>query len=1076
MKTKNNKDYDLISSIMNDFKDQEEEQKSKNNLYRTFKAIDVNKYKKTILKETINETALDTKLDKNNKLTRVSTIYVTKKDVQKQELRETLKDIGLFAQKDKEFLILRKIPKISQQEYDNMKNNFINIETLTKLFNYLKTINCNFKSVACNDSIGGISPLTYLIESKYQASKEKAQDMKNKYDILQNFIQNYRTINGDGNCFYRAVMFRYLEILVLTKNIEQLQNVVFDFINSFKSEKLKSRMIIRNMNIKPDLSLKILILIVDLLRNNMVEDAHQILVKSFSTCQKFDYAMILYLRYLLYDYIRQNENKTYLKAFPIKIGNLLPYQFETPNGEFLFDDFYEKYLLNFFTDAEKIVIYLTPFVLQIEVDIIIFDDNEKEIVKSFKWDGNSELRTNEVISLLNHRNHYEIIYTPNDYQKYQKIFEIYENKQKPIILSDIEKYLKPDEREFNAMTTNIQLLNSVVNFEDEVKCGTVINTKRKKNNINKNNNNNNEINSNTNINNIINNNKIKNKGVNNMIRNTNNNINNNKIIQNADNKELNKLTEINQKNKNKINNSYYQNNRNNQNNNQYNINNHQNNGYSRNNITNRNLINLNNNNNQQQKYNYKNINSNNKSSNINENNYKINNYNYQARSNNSSNQNYENNKKQNNFSNQNGNNYNRLNENHDIPKTQNLPNKIDDNNKRKLNIQTNEKKYNKGVNQLSSQENKNQTNIIEDKNNQTSGKSQNLKKFANENEPNQYLNNTKETPTQNNDNKNKNDTNILKEIKKDKNMSNEINLNDNNNSTICDLNKQESKTMIKDSNQSNNIEEINLNSKTETSELKADKTLKDYETSKIEKDHKCMICDKIIVNNKNIDICKNCLKAQIYDQTYNLYLADISLASVSTKINVEQLELDLKKNEKKKKYLLPSAIKKYNEIFKDENLIQEQIINDIKKKICVCCAEEIKDESLELPCKCVLSSEDHLNEYLNKRDLIKEQCLCSKKYEGDMLFRLGSFIFDKNIDYKNKILNYFEEQLKGNCCICGKRYDITLEDVNYLTDTDNNYNEFLSNLNHNFCNDCYLLYTGKDFKCSICQVDHILPN
>jgi hypothetical protein len=254
--------------------------------------------------------------------------------------------------------------------------------------------------------------------------------------------------------------------------------------------------------------------------------------------------MILYLRYLLYDYIKQNENKTYLKTFPIQIGNLLPYQFETEDGKFLFDEFYEKYLLNFFTDAEKIVIYLTPFVLQIEIDIIIFDDNEKEILKSFKWEGNSELKTNEVITLLNHRNHYEIIYTPNDYKKYQKIFQIYENKQKSIILSEIDKYLKPDEKNFNALSSNIKVLNNEVNLEDEIRPPTVINKKRKNNIINEVDNSN-AINSKTNINNRINNNKINNQGVNNISRNTNNN--NNKIAQKDNNQDPNKIIGNNQR-------------------------------------------------------------------------------------------------------------------------------------------------------------------------------------------------------------------------------------------------------------------------------------------------------------------------------------------------------------------------------------------------------------------------------------------------------------------------------------------------------------------------------------------------
>ena len=50
METKNNKDYDMFSSIINDFKEQE----PKNNLNNTYKAINVDKYKKTILKENVN--------------------------------------------------------------------------------------------------------------------------------------------------------------------------------------------------------------------------------------------------------------------------------------------------------------------------------------------------------------------------------------------------------------------------------------------------------------------------------------------------------------------------------------------------------------------------------------------------------------------------------------------------------------------------------------------------------------------------------------------------------------------------------------------------------------------------------------------------------------------------------------------------------------------------------------------------------------------------------------------------------------------------------------------------------------
>ena len=79
METKNKKDYDMLSSIMNDFKEQKQdvEEEPENNLRNTSKAINIDKYKKNILKESIKETAFDVKvkpqLNKKNTLKREST-------------------------------------------------------------------------------------------------------------------------------------------------------------------------------------------------------------------------------------------------------------------------------------------------------------------------------------------------------------------------------------------------------------------------------------------------------------------------------------------------------------------------------------------------------------------------------------------------------------------------------------------------------------------------------------------------------------------------------------------------------------------------------------------------------------------------------------------------------------------------------------------------------------------------------------------------------------------------------------------------------------------------------------------
>ena len=813
----NQKEKDNISKILSeDFVTP-----SGNPLAQTQQHINNDKFHEKVMgnQSNINEMALETKLKRRYSGIQKKNTF-TLKDLKKIGMDELLNKTIVVPAKDEEFLRLRKIPKISQQEYENLKNSIIDIKNLTNLYDYLSKLNCNFKSVACFDSVGGMSPLTYLIESNYHANVEMEEEMYKKYNELKTYIYNYRTINGDGNCFYRAVMFRYLEILVLTKNIEHLQNVIADFVKCFNSEELKSRLIIRGMNIKPDLSSKILILIVDLLKNKMYDDAHKILVKSFSTCKKFDYAMILYFRYILYDYIKNNENKVYLNTFPIKIGNLLPSQYETEDGKFLFNSFYENYLLNFFTDAEKIIIYLTPFVLEVELNIIIFDDNQEEVLQKFKWEGDSELNINEVISLLNFKNHYEIIYTPENHMKYEKLFENYENEQKSIIL---KKYLNQDplaESGFNLLTDSIK---EEINESNNKKAKTTIFKKNKAKDNNKLNKINNNIsrNQNNNINNKNNKNypnqNNQNNG-NNENNNFNNNMGNNNRIQINYNNNNNKKNNGNIINNNNINNNInpqYKNNNNINQNNIYNDNNLNNNNNSNNynqpnhnynnNQNSNNFQNNNNNivnqNNQYSQYNQnlnhnnnnfnKNYNNKQNSRNNNQNQNYNNNYNKNLNYNNNNNQNYNNNNNQNynNNNNQNYNNNNNQNYNNNNNQNYNNNQKYNNNNNQNYNNNNNTQNYNNNNNQNYN----NNNNQINNNSNYNNDYGQNYN-----NNQNQYYNNNQSQNNYNNQNNNNN-----------QNFNNNQNYN-NNNSNYNNNNNQKYNNN-QNQNYNNNINNQNYN-------------------------------------------------------------------------------------------------------------------------------------------------------------------------------------------------------------------------------------------------------------------------
>ena len=329
-----------------------------------------------------------------------------------------------------EYLQVRKIKKISNENFELLKNRIIGIEDLKLL--YEDIINCNYlplNELDFSANVGCLLPLAFLLESLFNNNFINIDEMNYRYELFKKYIYNYRAIKGDGNCFYRAVIFRYIEVIILNKNTGLLKNIINEMHESFNSNEIKSRIRIKFgfiLNLK--LVLHIMIIILNLLEEGKVSEAHYFYVKSFVIEDSFDYGLILYFRYIFYLYIKKNENKIYLPEFNIKIGNLLPSNYETDKGMFLFNKFYYLYLLFMFKDAEKIIILLTPFVLGINLDVIIFHDNEDKTVKNMIYSGESDYNfNNDKLFVLNINGHYELLYTEEDNNKYKDIFNNYIN-------------------------------------------------------------------------------------------------------------------------------------------------------------------------------------------------------------------------------------------------------------------------------------------------------------------------------------------------------------------------------------------------------------------------------------------------------------------------------------------------------------------------------------------------------------------------------------------------------------------------------------------------------------------------
>ena len=1075
----------------NEMKNDELKSSTMTTLYST------DKYTEKILGKESIETALETKLNKNlngkQNFRRRSSRFLSIKD--KEALKESLEKIGVIKKEEKEeYLNIRKMKEITNEQYNQALNTIANDEALGKLYNHLNTVNCNYKNIN-SKSIGGLSPLSYLIEIFYLKNKEKITEMYQKYNLLKPYIYNYRTIYGDGNCYYRAVIFRYLEILILNNNIDYLQRFVLDVIESFNSEELNQRRIILNNDVKPDLTFKILFLIVELLKKNMVREAHQVLVKSLSTCMKFDYALILYFRYILYKYIKENENKIYLKSFPIKIGNLLPSQFETEKGEFLFNDFYEKYLLKFFCDAEKIIIYLTPFVLGIEIDVVVIDLSEEDIFQKFLWEGESEIKTNEVICLINKKNHYEVVYSEKDHEKYKSFYEIYENNIPPAFLieNNKENYEIDDNNKsinfmnFNFLNASKTESETKIMIKNSIKNNMVNNNKSNINkNLNNNNNNfnnmnsinNNNINQNNNMNQMNNNNinQMNNNNMNNNNINMNNNIhmnnnynaqinNNNQMMNNNNN---NNIYGINNKNNNiPINNcnDYSSNNINNinqmnnnyiQNNNMHNVNNFNNNN---------NYNNINNNNyNQNNKANsdYNNMNNTYNQNNIINHNYN-NNYNLNNTNNNYNNINNDFNKNNNNYNNKNiNNNYNQnnnINHNYNYTNTNNDNNLNNNNNFNNMNNNNMPNKYinNNNINA----KNYGNENINNDKNNNIDNtkKKQIVNEYITPN-PINIDNNAENNFNNNNNNYSKNNNN---ELKKNNHNDKNNNLNTDNVKNLQNINQNDNK-----SNHHNNKDKNNHKSKDNTNNVNID--IKKHNNMNPKTNHPKV---KIKENNLNEKLINNIInnnnKINSNNSNSNNNKDNNNINSKTTVKRKKKIIYNEEENVENPKTIF---IKKQNEKIKnvDNNInimdIKNKNQTNIKLKIQI--KENQNKENAENAINNKFNPQREINKSpkKNKNNNINKNNNQIKNIENDGNINLNKKNDNNNSNHKNN---------QGSNNINKKNDNINSNHKN-IQDIPQNSNKIKNKINCQKCQKEIQLINSKHPFCEDCFKEHIFNN
>ena len=292
--------------------------------------------------------------------------------------------------------------------------------------------------------IGFLSSLSYMVDYTFLGENVDIESRKNETNELTAYMYKFRSIKGDGDCFYRGLIFSILENIVFNNNIMEMKELLILYhekinINNQLINEKDYLQRIKTMNI--NIVSEILYILITQMENE-IKKAYEILLKVFLFCPEFDFGIIYFTRYLIYEYISANEDKIYSKDNPLEVGCLLPDEYIIDKGEkneYLFEDYYATHLMVPKTFAEKIVLYVVPFIFNISMNVLVYDygnNGVKSQIQEKKFLNENDEKTyfQSQVNLLFRKLHYDIYYKYLYYEDYKTYLDILINEQEDLLL------------------------------------------------------------------------------------------------------------------------------------------------------------------------------------------------------------------------------------------------------------------------------------------------------------------------------------------------------------------------------------------------------------------------------------------------------------------------------------------------------------------------------------------------------------------------------------------------------------------------------------------------------------------
>ena len=353
----------------------------------------------------------------------------------KHELNDVSSEKKSNSNNEFEYLKSIKWKYLYEEHESNIENKFLEIEkklqknTIYILIENLKQFNLkkildNYDSSNNKYNIGTLNSLEDLIERTYHFAKINKENMNSDKLRLKKIVFKYRKLKKDGNSFYRGVILNFLENVIFSKNILLMKEILILFYEKISEEnpKIKEKNYLINAlkKIQKNYVINILYIIIHYMELfNKDKDKNDldineltpyiILLKAFLFSNEFDEGIIFFTRYLLYEYIKDNENKFINEKNKIKIFDII----NKKNPE----EFYQK-LITLGSEANTDSIYsdVVPFIFNCNLDVLIYRvNNGSSVIEKIEY--RKEKVTEFEINLIFREKDYDIFYKDYFYNK-----------------------------------------------------------------------------------------------------------------------------------------------------------------------------------------------------------------------------------------------------------------------------------------------------------------------------------------------------------------------------------------------------------------------------------------------------------------------------------------------------------------------------------------------------------------------------------------------------------------------------------------------------------------------------------